>query len=295
METAIKIENLSKRLSTFHLSNVSFSLPKGTIMGFIGENGAGKTTTIKCILNLLKKDYGTISIFEQNHKKNETQWKEEIGVVLDELHFPHMLQPIQINKIMRKTYKNWDEQYFFQLLQRLNVQKNKKVKDLSRGMKMKLAISVALSHHPKLLILDEPTSGLDPIVRDELLDLFLEFMQDDERSILFSSHITTDLEKIADYITFIHEGEILFSESKDTLLYELGIWKGTKKEAIDLPKHAIISKRENSFGIELLVKTQEVSPIFELTKPTIEDIMLFYVKGDVYDGGTLNERHLHAQ
>lgn len=281
METAIQIESLSKRFSTFQLSNVSFSLPKGTIMGFIGENGAGKSTTIKCILNLLKKDRGSISIFEQNHTTNDLKWKQEIGVVFDELHFPDMLQPTHINKIMAKTFKKWDEQYFFQLLQKLNVQKNKKIKDMSRGMKMKLSIAVALSHHPKLLILDEPTSGLDPIVRDEILDLFLEFMQDEERSILFSSHITSDLEKIADYITFIHNGEILFSESKDTLLYEYGIWRGTKEEALDLPKHAIISERLNSFGLELLVKRNEVSPIFELTRPSIEDIMLFYVKGDV--------------
>ena len=223
MTYAIEVSNLRKKVKQFQLNDVSFSLPTGTIMGFVGENGAGKTTTIKCILNLLKKDAGTIKLFGVNSTDDNLAIKEQIGVVLDDIHFPESLTPQQINKFLQKTYINWNPPYYFELLKQLKVPINKPIKEFSRGMKMKLSITIALAHHPNLLILDEPTSGLDPIVRDEILDLFLEFMQDENHSILFSSHITSDLEKIADYITFIHEGEILFSENKDDLLYELGI------------------------------------------------------------------------
>lgn len=281
MTYAIEVVNLRKTFPQFQLVDVSFQLPTGTIMGFVGENGAGKTTTIKCLLNLLQKDRGEVKLLGLDYVEHDTAIKEQIGVVFDDLYVPETLNATQINHILEKIFANWDEAYYVELLKRFKIPIKKPIKQLSRGMRMKLSIAMALAHHPKLLILDEPTSGLDPIVRDEILDLFLEFMQDEERSILFSSHITSDLEKIADYITFIHNGEILFSESKDTLLYEYGIWRGTKEEALDLPKHAIISERLNSFGLELLVKRNEVSPIFELTRPSIEDIMLFYVKGDV--------------
>ncbi|SOB93388.1 ABC-2 type transport system ATP-binding protein [Ureibacillus xyleni] len=279
MTFAIEVFNLRKNFNQFHLNDVSFTLPTGTIMGFVGENGAGKTTTIKCILNLLKKDSGTIQLFGLDAKDDNLTIKERIGVVFDDIHFPDMLSAQQINKFLQETYQNWDRQYYFDLLTQLKVPIHKPIKELSRGMKMKLSITIALAHHPQLLILDEPTSGLDPIVRDEILDLFLQFMQDENNSILFSSHITSDLEKIADYITFIHEGEILFSENKDVLLYELGIWKGSKEQALDLPSDAKIRTRASAFGVEILVKRNEVSSAFQLDQPTIEDIMLFFVKG----------------
>ena len=276
---AIEIHGLHKNFAGFSLKDVSFSLPQGTVMGFVGENGAGKSTTIKCILNLLKKKHGEILLFDKDHIKHELEVKSEIGVVFDDLHVPEVLNATQLDKFMAKVFKNWDSAYYFERLKQFKVPPKKKEKELSRGMKMKLSIALALAHHPKLLILDEPTSGLDPIIRDEILDLLLDFMQDESHSILFSSHITSDLEKIADYITFIHNGEILFSESKDVLLYEYGIFKGSKESAEALPEHAVIGWRESTFGIELLVKKNEVSSAFMLSKPSIEEIMLFYVKG----------------
>ena len=264
-------------------------------MGFVGENGAGKTTTIKCILDLLKIDDGKIRLFGKEMREDELAIKSEIGVVFDDLHFPETLTAKKISRFMSKVFSSWDNEYYFNLLKRLKVLDNKKINELSRGMRMKLSIAIALSHHPKLLILDEPTSGLDPIVRDEILDIFLDFMQDEEHSILFSSHITSDLEKIADYITFIHEGKILFSESKDTLLYDYAIWRGTIEESKDLPSDSILAMREHSFGLEILVKRHEVSAAFELSQPTIEQIMLIYVKGVHGDARFVDERFSNAQ
>jgi len=278
---AIEVHDLQKNFKGFSLNDVSFSVPQGTIMGFVGENGAGKSTTIKCILNLLKKEYGEILIFGKDVFENELSIKNDIGVVFDDLHVPETLNATQLDKIMKKVFKTWDSGYFFERLVQFKVPERKRVKELSRGMRMKLSIALALSHHPKLLILDEPTSGLDPIIRDEILDLFLTFMQDETHSILFSSHITSDLEKIADYITFIHNGKILFSEGKDVLLYEYGIFKGNKEEVSAIPEHAIIRKRNGALGIEALVLKNEVNEVFSLEKPSIEDIMLFYVKGSV--------------
>ncbi|MFK5706574.1 ABC transporter ATP-binding protein [Lysinibacillus sp. FSL K6-4013] len=278
---AIEIHDLHKGFEGFFLKNISFSVPQGTVMGFVGENGAGKSTTIKCMLNLLKKEYGEILLFGKDHVEHELSIKNDIGVVFDDLHVPETLNATQLDKIMSKVFQTWDSGYYFERLAQFKVPKRKKIKELSRGMRMKLSIALALAHHPKLLILDEPTSGLDPIIRDEILDLFLAFMQDETHSILFSSHITSDLEKIADYITLIHNGEILLSESKDALLYEYGIFKGNSEEVNDLPKHAILRTRPGTFGIEALVLKKEVNEAFKLERPSIEDIMLFFVKGSV--------------
>lgn len=278
---AIEVYDLQKSFEGFALNDVSFSVPQGTVMGFVGENGAGKSTTIKCILNLLKKEHGEILLFGKDVVEHELSIKNDIGVVFDDLHVPETLNATQLDKFMKKVFKTWDSGYYFERLAQFKIPVRKKVKELSRGMRMKLSIALAMSHHPKLLILDEPTSGLDPIIRDEILDLFLTFMQDETHSILFSSHITSDLEKIADYITFIHNGEILFSESKDVLVYEYGIFKGNDEELSVIPEHAIIRKRNGTFGTEALVLKNEVNEVFSLEKPSIEDIMLFYVKGSV--------------
>jgi len=278
---AIEIHDLHKGFEGFFLKDISFSVPQGTVMGFVGENGAGKSTTIKCMLNLIKKEYGEILLFGKDHVEHELSIKNDIGVVFDDLHVPETLNATQLDKIMRKVFQTWDSDYYFERLAQFKVPKRKKIKELSRGMRMKLSIALALAHHPKLLILDEPTSGLDPIIRDEILDLFLAFMQDETHSILFSSHITSDLEKIADYITLIHNGEILLSESKDALLYEYGIFKGNSEEVNDLPEDAILRTRPGAFGIEALVLKNEVNEAFRLERPSIEDIMLFFVKGSV--------------
>lgn len=283
---AIDVRNLSKQFDRFQLKNIDITLPKGSIMGFIGENGAGKTTTIKLILNQLNPDSGTIQIFGLDHRNDEKEIKNDIGVVFDESYFHDNLKPAHISKIMGRIYALWDETLFYEYLNRFKLPIDKITKDLSRGMKMKLSIATALSHHPKLLILDEATSGLDPVVRNEILDLFLEFIQNEDHSILFSSHITSDLEKVADYITFLHEGEIIFSESKDQLLYDYGLLLCGAEDFKTVDNGDIIGRRENRFGHEILVRNKEkmkrkykgltIDPV------TIEDIMLFYVKGEEF-------------
>jgi len=283
---AIEINNLSKRFDRFQLKNVNLTLPKGSIMGFIGENGAGKTTTIKLMLNQLDSDSGTIRILGLDYRKDEKRIKNDIGVVFDESYFHDNIKPKHISKIMSQIYTQWDEALFYEYLDQFKLPTDKITKDLSRGMKMKLSIATALSHHPKLLILDEATSGLDPVVRNEILDLFLEFIQDEDHSILFSSHITSDLEKVADYITFLHDGEIIFSESKDELLYDYGLLLCGAEDFKTVDKGDIIGHRESRFGHEILVRNKEemkrkykgltIDPV------TIEEIMLFYVKGEEF-------------
>lgn len=254
----------------------------GSIMGFIGENGAGKTTTIKLMLNQLKADSGSIKIFNRNSIKDEKNMKEEIGVVFDESYFHENIMPKHVSKIMSHIYKNWDTELFYDYLKRFNLPDNKVTKDFSRGMKMKLSIATALSHHPKLLILDEATSGLDPVIRNEILDIFLEFIQDEEHSILFSSHITSDLEKVADYVTLIHDGEIIFSESKDALLYDYGLLLCGSSDFSTVDKGDIIGHRQNKFGHEILVRNKEQMKQkykgFTIDSISIEDIMLFHIR-----------------
>ncbi|QOX62507.1 ABC transporter ATP-binding protein [Anoxybacterium hadale] len=280
---SIEIANLSKSFDQFQLKDVNLTLPKGSIMGFIGENGAGKTTTIKLILNQLKADAGKISILGYDHIREEKKLKEEIGVVFDESYFHDNIKPKHISKIMERIYRNWDCEMFSRYLKAFRLPEDKITKDFSRGMKMKLSLATALSHHPKLLILDEPTSGLDPVIRNEILDIFLDFIQDEEHSILFSSHITSDLEKVADYITFLHEGTILFSESKDELLADYGLLLCGTADFSSVDKGDIIGHRENRFGHEMLIrKKDEMSKKYKgltIDSVTLEDIMLFYVKG----------------
>lgn len=285
MDNAIELKNVSKQYKDFALNDVSFTVPKGSIMGLIGENGAGKTTTIKLILNMIKKDAGSIRIFGADNIEHEREIKEQIGVVLDRLSFNDQLKLKEIAAIMRAIFsKSWDDQLFAEYVRNFKLPQDKKVKELSRGMGMKLSIAIALAHRPKLLILDEATSGLDPIVRSEILDVFLDFIQDEEHSILISSHITSDLEKVADYITFIHEGRVALSESKDKLLYEYGVLKCGEELFHALDQNDIAGYRKSSFGYEALVcdreKTTRKYEGAVIDSATLEDIMLFTVKGE---------------
>ncbi len=253
MDYAIEIKNLSKSYQGFQLDKVALSLKKGTIMGFVGENGAGKTTTLKAILNLIHIDEGEITVFGQDHIQHEKEIKKQIGVVFDEGSFHDNLNILDVEKILSKIYENWDTNLFFEYCEKFKLPKNKIIKEFSRGMKMKLSITAALSHHPKLLILDEATSGLDPIAREEILDLLLDFIQDEDYSVLISSHIIGDLEKIADYITFIHDGKIVFSENKDKLIYNYGIVRCSTSEAENIDPLHVMGTRNNRFGCETLI------------------------------------------
>ena len=283
MENILEVKNLCKKYNQFELKNVNLTLPKGMIMGLIGENGAGKTTTIKSILNLTNST-GEINIFGLNVKKYDKKIKEDIGVVLNENFFSEYLNPKDINKIMKNIYKNWDEKLYFKYLEDFKLPQNKISKEFSSGMKMKLKIAVALAHHPKLLILDEPTSGLDPVARSGILDIFQDFIQNGENSILVSSHITSDLEHIADYITFINDGEIVLSKTRDELLEEYGIVKCSKAEFEKINKKDYVKYKVNRYEYDVLVENKsEFKRKYDfnvIDKPTLEDIMLIYIKGE---------------
>ncbi|WP_426350652.1 ABC transporter ATP-binding protein [Alloiococcus sp. CFN-8] len=284
MKNILEINNLSKDYGEFKLKDINLNLPKGSIMGLIGENGAGKSTTIKLILNLIKRKSGDIKIFGLDNIRNEKEIKEQLGVVLDESYFHDNLNSKDVSSIMSKVYKNWDSPVFDSYLKKFKLPEKKIIKEYSRGMKMKLSIAVALSHNPKLLILDEATSGLDPLVRNEILDVLLDFIQDEEHSILISSHITSDLEKIADYITFIHQGEIVFSEEKDGILDSHGILRCGAEDFKTLDEESIVAFEKSSFGYNVLIKDrQKLSGRYNnfiIDKPTFEDIMLLYTRRD---------------
>lgn len=280
MENALEIQGLSKKYTQFTLQDVSFAVPCGCVMGLIGENGAGKTTTIKAILNLLHRDAGEIHVFGMDTIAEERAVKEQIGVVLEDGNFPQFFTAAQADGFMARAYKNWDKDAFYRYLSRFGIETNKKIKDYSKGMRMKLSIAAALSHHARLLILDEPTSGLDPVVRDEVLDLFWEFLQDDDHSVLMSTHITSDLDKIADYITFIHEGRVLFSEPRDELLETYGVLKCTSAQLDALDPKAVRASRRGAFGAEALVRRGMVPQGWPVESVNIEQIMLFCTKGE---------------
>lgn len=281
VEYAIQIKNLSKGYKDFSLKDVTLDVPSGCVTGFIGQNGAGKSTTIKSILNMTKTDSGEITVFGADNIKEEKLIKENIGVVFDDIGFHPNLKPKHIDKIMKGIYKEWDSKVFRDYLERLSLPVNKKVGDYSRGMQMKLQIATALSHNAKLLIMDEPTGGLDPIVRNEILDIFMDFIQDSDHTVFLSSHIITDLERIADYIVFIHNGKILLSEDKESISERHGILKCTKEQFESVDKADVIGYRMSSFGIEALVGNQEECrgkyPTLLCEKTSLEEIMLFYV------------------
>ena len=284
MENNIELNNVSKKYQDFELKNITFNVPKGCIVGLIGENGAGKTTTIKSILNITKSD-GTVKIFGKDSKKDEKKIKQEIGVVLDDSFLSDYLTAKQINSIMKDIYRNWNENKYMNLLKNFNLPKDKSIKDFSSGMKMKLKIATAISHNPKILILDEPTSGLDPVVRNEILDIFRQYIKEDEtRSILLSTHITTDLEHISDYIIFIEKGKLVFNLPTDELLENYGIIKCSKEDFLRLDKKDYISYKKEKYQYEVLTDNKNnIRKKYNITtidKPSIESIMLFYIKGE---------------
>ncbi|MEG0282607.1 MAG: ABC transporter ATP-binding protein [Clostridia bacterium] len=284
MENILEIKKLSKTYSDFSLKDIDLNIPKGSIVGLIGENGAGKSTTIKLILNQIKKSSGEIKIFGKDNITDEKEIKKDIGAVLDSAFLSEYLTVEDINKIMKNFYENWSEDKFFKDVEKANLPRKKLLKEFSTGMKMKVQIITALAHDPKLLILDEPTNGLDPVARNELLDIFREFIQDEEKSILISSHITTDLEHIADYIVFIHSGSILLSMAKDELLENYALVKCKEKEFPNIDSLDYVRYIKNAYGYDLLVQNKrEFKKKYSslvIDKVSIEDIMLLYVKGE---------------
>ena len=284
MDAILQVNNLTKQYSDFKLDNVSFSVPKGTIMGLIGENGAGKSTTINAILDLIKKDDGTVTFWGQELSSDPRRLKEDIGVVFDGINFYETLTPAKIGQISKAAYTQWDQHLYNEYMTKFQLPTKNEVKTFSKGMKMKLCIAVALSHHPKLLILDEATSGLDPVMRDDILDVFLDFVQDEQHSILMSSHITTDLEKIADYITFIHQGKVVFCKTKDELRYRYGIIRcgAALFDAID--KTEVLAYRKCDYQWDVLVADKEKArrkyKSAVVDDASIDDILLLYVKGE---------------
>ena len=278
---AIELSHVTKHFPGFTLQDLSLTVPSGTICGLVGENGAGKSTTIRLLMGALRPDSGTCTVLGADSAAPEfLSLKEDIGVVLDEAYFPESLNALQVGGVMAKTYRRWDGKQYQNYLTRFGLPEKKPFKDFSRGMKMKLAIASALAHDPKLLVLDEATAGLDPIVRDEVLELFNEFTREEDHSILISSHILSDLEKLCDYIAFLHQGQLLFCDEKDRLLEEYAVFTGTAEQADSLRSEAVVGRVSSGLGgARCLVRRSEVPPTLELERPTVEDIILFLVKG----------------
>lgn len=282
MNQILTVKDLQKKYNNFTLGPINTSFKGGVIIGLIGENGAGKTTFIKSILGIIKST-GKVEIFGHDISTEEKDVKENIGVVLDNSFFPEVLTANDIDKIMNPLYKNWDPGLFYNLLERFSIPKNKTIKTLSKGMRKKLEIAAALAHHPKFLLLDEPTSGLDPVVRKEVLDVFLDFIQDEEHTILLSTHITSDLEHIADYILFLNHGQIVLEETKNDIMENYGILKCGINDFSKVAKEDIIRFIKNKYNYEILVKNpfklQKKYPEMVMDKLTLEDLMVLIVKG----------------
>lgn len=285
MENIIEIKNLKKKYDDkFELGKIDIEIPKGVIVGLIGENGAGKTTLIKSMLNIIKIDDGEIKIFGKDYKKEEKEIKEDIGVVLDNMFFPELLNAKDINNAMKDVYKNWDSELYFSYLKEFDLPDNKPLKSMSKGMRKKLEIVTAISHKPKLLILDEPTSGLDPVVRSEVLEIFQKFIEDEEHSIILSTHITTDLEHIADEIIFIDKGKKVLQKSRDEIIDNYGILKCDIDYFSNIDKKDIIAYKKTKYAYEILVNDKEkASKKYHncvIDKITLEDLMVLVIKGE---------------
>lgn len=288
MKNIIELNQVGKKYPTFQLANIDFSVPAGSIVGLLGENGAGKTTLIKLILSLLQKDSGTIQIFAHDISEEKNLPKEKIGVVLDNSFFSETLNAHQIESILKELYqKNWDTKLYHQYLQRFQIPEKQKIKTFSKGMKKKLEIATALAHHPNLLILDEATSGLDPVVRSEILDIFQEFIANEENSILISTHITSDLEHIADYIAVLHKGKMLLKEEKDTLQENYGILKCSAEDFEKIKKEkSILRYRKMPYSYEVLVNDKKMwkRKEYVVDKPSLDDLMVMMIKGECVCG-----------
>lgn len=279
MSKAIEIKGLRKKYGSFELGPLDLSIPRGCLVGYIGENGAGKTTTLKAILGLVRPDAGEIKLLGRNLPLADQQVMNRVGVVFDDLHLPGDMSVKEAGVHARLSFASWQEETFQKFLQDFALPSKQKIKTLSRGMKVKLSLALALSHQAELLILDEATSGLDPVVRDEILDLLLDFLQDENHSVLISSHILSDLEKAADYIAFLHQGKILFMEEKDRLVERFALCSLDNETAQALDPAAIVGRRQHAFGQDLLVRRDLMPAGIKLSKPSIEDIMIFVIKG----------------
>lgn len=275
---AIRLEHLTKSYGSFALQDVNLSLPSGYIMGLIGENGAGKSTMIRLMLSLCKPDSGRALLLGEDSQNLSKTAREQLGVVMDESGFPESLSARDGDRFLRRIYKTWDSDAYNRYLKAFSLPADKAIKDYSRGMKMKLSIAAALSHDSRLLILDEATSGLDPVVRDEILDVFRDFVQDETHSILISSHILSDLEKICDYVTFLHRGKVLLSEPKDELLERWCIVRGSMEQLRELEPSALVGLRESPFGAEALARRDRIPTGFAADPATMEDIMLYHIR-----------------
>lgn len=284
MNNILEVKNLRKEYKDFTLKDISFNLERGYIMGFIGPNGAGKSTTIKLIMNLIRKKSGTINIFGKDNILHERDVKEKIGFVYDENYFYEDITLEEMKRIIAPFYKQWDNKAYDKYIKDFNLPSKKKIKELSKGMKMKYSLALALSHNAELIIMDEPTSGLDPVFRSEMLEILYSIMQDESKGVFFSTHITTDLEKVADYITFINNGDIIFSEPKDSILEKYGIVKGSIGLLDGDIKKEFVGLRESSYGFEGLTNNVErVKKLFKnnilIEKPSLDDILVYTVKG----------------
>jgi len=279
----LQVQNLTKEFKGFKLDNISLSMEKGYIMGFIGPNGAGKSTTIKLIMNLLRKDAGEILVFGKDNIRHEKEIKNRIGFVYDENYYYEELTPLQMKRVFAPLYKNWDDNAFTNYMRRFELPLNKQIKDLSKGMKMKYSLAIALSHNADLLIMDEPTSGLDPIVRRELLDILTSVSREEDKGVFFSTHITSDLDRVADFITFINEGKVVFSSAKDDILENYCLVKGANGLIGEEEKKNFIGIRENRFGFEGLAMDRKnirkmLGESIVIEKPTLDDIMLYFAR-----------------
>ena len=275
---ALEIRGLTKTYPSFQLDHLDLTLPSGCIMGLVGENGAGKSTTIKLILEMIRKESGTIRILGREDGKDICLTKDELGVVLDDVGIPEWLNTAQVGKIMALTFRKWDCNTYEDLLKKLALPEKKPFKSFSRGMKMKLGIAIALSHHAKLLILDEATSGLDPVVRDEVVEMLYEFTREEDHSVLISSHIVSDLKKLCDYIAFLHQGRLLVCEEKDVLLEKYGIFHGSREELAELDPKAVLHKKESEYGTQAIVERERVPHGLKLSPISIEDLFLAMIK-----------------
>lgn len=275
---ALEVRGLTKAYQGFRLGGLDLTLPSGCIMGLIGENGAGKSTTIKLILDMISKDGGSVKILGRDSADDTVLVREDVGVVMDEVGIPECLTVSQIGKVMKNIFRNWDEAAYDQLVTRFSLPNEKQFKDFSRGMKMKTGIAIALSHDAKLLLLDEATSGLDPVVRDEVVDLLSEFTREENHSILISSHIVSDLEKLCDYVAFLHKGKLMLCEEKDLLLAEYGVVHCTAEQLKGIPENAVKHKKESPYGVEALVLRNDVPAGIDISPVSIEELFVYMVK-----------------